>query len=75
VVYGLLSVDVILAELLSINFDADVFVNYWYKYFIGGLILFVFAIIDWKWFNFYPLEAGVFIDVSGRSREERALFV
>jgi hypothetical protein len=60
---------------LSISTDADDFSKYWYKYFIGGCMLFVFALVDWKWFKFYPLEAGVFIDVSGRSREDRALFL
>jgi len=75
VVYGLLCVDVILAEFLSNAYDDDDFTNYWYKYFIGGFALFAFAIIDWMSFKFYPLEAGVFIDVSGRSREDRALFM
>lgn len=36
--------------------------------------MFVFAFLDWKWFKFYPLEAGIFIDVSGRNKDDLALF-
>jgi hypothetical protein len=34
----------------------------------------VFVVIDWRWFMFFPLEADVFIDVSGRSKEDRKTF-
>jgi hypothetical protein len=30
--------------------------------------------LDWKTFKFYPLEAGIFINVSGRNKEDLALF-
>jgi len=44
------------------------------KYLTAGLLMFVFALVDYKWFKFYPLEAGIFIDVSGRSRRDREVF-
>jgi Na+/citrate or Na+/malate symporter len=34
----------------------------------------LFAIIDWKWFKFYPLESGIFIDVCNRNAGDLALF-
>ena len=44
------------------------------KYLTAGLLMFVFALVDYKWFKFYPLEAGIFIDVNGRSRRDREIF-
>jgi hypothetical protein len=45
-----------------------------YKYLIGGGLMFVFSFIDWKYFKFYPIEAGIFIDVEGRGRDDLTLF-
>lgn len=39
----------------------------WILYLIGTAILFSFAIVDYRTYKFYPLEAGIFIDISGRS--------
>jgi len=36
--------------------------------------MFIFVVLDWKWFKFFPLEAGVFIDISGRSKKDRDTF-
>lgn len=36
--------------------------------------MFVFAMVDYKWFKFYPLQAGIFIDVSGRNKDDLRLF-
>jgi hypothetical protein len=36
--------------------------------------MFIYVAIDWRWFKFYPLEADVFIDVSGRSKKDRETF-
>lgn len=30
-------------------------------------MMLLFSFIDYKWFRFYPLEAGIFVDVSGRN--------
>lgn len=43
--------------------------NLWYLYLVTAFLLVVFCVIDWFWFKFYPLEAGIFIDVSSRGRE------
>jgi hypothetical protein len=42
----------------------------YYIYFLGAFAFFVFAGIDYFYYNFYPLEAGVFIDACSRGREE-----
>lgn len=36
--------------------------------------MFVFSLIDWKYFKFYPIEAGIFIDVEGRNRNDLTFF-
>lgn len=36
--------------------------------------MFIYVAIDWRWFKFFPLEADVFIDVSGRSKKDRETF-
>ena len=36
--------------------------------------MYIFVAIDWRWFKFLPLEADVFIDVSGRSKNDRENF-
>ena len=48
---------------------------YWLA--IGGcsLVLFLCTILDWLYFKYYPLEAGIFIGTSGRSKKERADFL
>jgi hypothetical protein len=33
------------------------------KLIIAGVLMFIFAVIDACTFTFYPLEAGIFIDV------------
>jgi len=45
-----------------------------YHELIGGAVLFLIAFVEWRYFKFYPLEAGIFIDVSGRSKEDLQLF-
>ena len=57
-------------ELVVGDADADD----WYRHLIGAGLMFIFAFVDYKWFRFYPLEAGVFIDVSGRNQGDFALF-
>jgi hypothetical protein len=34
----------------------------------------VLSCFDWKYFKFYPLEAGIFIDSAGRNRDDMLLF-
>jgi hypothetical protein len=34
----------------------------------------VIAFVDWRSFKFYPLQAGIFMDVSGRNHDDLALF-
>jgi hypothetical protein len=45
-----------------------------YFYLVGGALMFFFSLIDWNYFKFYPIEAGIFIDVEGRNRDDLALF-
>ena len=42
----------------------------YYLYIVGAVMLSAFTFIDWLSFKFYPVEAGVFIDVAGRRRED-----
>ena len=56
---------------LPLNFDAKIIS---YHKLIGGAVLFVIGFVEWRYFKFYPLEAGIFIDVSGRSKEDLQLF-
>lgn len=46
----------------------------WVKHLVGGLVLLVFAFVDSKYYKFYPLEAGVFIDVNGRDKKDLFYF-
>ncbi len=53
--------------------DASIYKS-WYRYIAGGIIMYIYVAIDWRWFKFFPLEADVFIDVSGRSKNDRETF-
>jgi len=65
----------ILANIPSILVAADKTVyESWYKFIIGGVIMYTYVAIDWYWYKYYALEADVFIDVSGRSKEDRETF-
>lgn len=74
--YGVICLVNVLATLAAdlIN-NPNTPLEWWYIYVIGGCIFFLFVAIDWKWFKFYPLEADCFIDVSGRSRDDRQNFL
>lgn len=41
---------------------------------IGSVIMFVFVLVDFWWYKFYPLEAGIFIDISGRDKQDLQKF-
>lgn len=47
--------------------------KYW-QYFIGTFFMLLLAIADYSFYKFYPLEAGVFIDVSGRNQDDLLRF-
>lgn len=36
--------------------------------------MYIYVALDWQFFKFFPLEADVFIDISGRSKKERENF-
>lgn len=36
--------------------------------------MFVFVLVDFWWYKFYPLEAGIFIDISGRDKQDLQKF-
>jgi len=40
----------------------------WVKHLIGGAVMLAFAYVDSNHYKFYPLEASIFIDVSGRDK-------
>ena len=46
----------------------------WVKHLIGGLLMFIFAFLDHRYYKFYPLEAGIFIDMSGRDKRDLVYF-
>lgn len=49
--------------------------SFWdFRYLVTGGAMLLFAILDWKTFKFYPLEADIFIDGAGRNKEDLALF-
>jgi hypothetical protein len=39
-----------------------------------GVAMIIFGVIDYCTFIFYPLEADIFIEVEGRSKEDRQFF-
>jgi hypothetical protein len=41
---------------------------------IGSVAMFVFVLVDFWWYKFYPLEAGIFIDISGRDKQDLQKF-
>lgn len=71
ITYGLLSVVSAAANIVMTEVDRELVT---WRYVIGGTFMFLFAALDWRWFKFYPLEAGIFIDVSGRNKDDLALF-
>ena len=74
--YGIYSLVSASAQIVTIYIQNDLLedgaptVTYrrWYRYVAGGVVMYVYVVLDWKWFKFFPLEADVFIDVSGRSK-------
>jgi hypothetical protein len=48
---------------------------YWLAIAVCSLVLFLCTILDWLYFKYYPLEAGIFIGTSGRSKKERNDFL
>ena len=74
--YGIYSLVAASAQIVTIYIQNDLMedgaptVTYrlWYRYVAGGVVMYVYVVLDWKWFKFFPLEADVFIDVSGRSK-------
>ena len=74
VVYGVYSFVQSLAYVPTIVFEDASIYRSWYRYIGGGFIMYIFVAIDWRWFKFFPLEADVFIDVSGRSKNDREHF-
>ena len=74
VVYGIYSFVQTLAYIPTILIKDEQTYQVWYKYVAGGLVLYLYVAIDWRWFKFFPLEADVFIDVSGRSKKDRETF-
>lgn len=74
--YGIYSLVAASAQIVAIYIQNDLMedgaptVTYrlWYRYVAGGVVMYVYVVLDWKWFKFFPLEADVFIDVSGRSK-------
>jgi len=45
-----------------------------YRFLGGGILWLILSCFDWKYFKFYPLEAGIFIDSAGRNRDDMLLF-
>ena len=48
--------------------------KFWYLYLIAAALMLVFAVLDYFYYKFYPIEAGIFIDSSGRNREDLVKF-
>jgi len=71
VIFGLLSIVKALAN-YSMTYLSASTANY--RFLVGGGLMFLFTFVDGKLFKFYPLEAGIFIDVSGRNRNDLELF-
>jgi hypothetical protein len=75
IVYGLMSCFQAFASMTTASFQFyydDKWLNY--RELFAGAVLLLIAFIEWRFFKFYPLEAGIFIDVSGRSKEDLQLF-
>lgn len=48
--------------------------NYnWEKFAVCAVLMAVATILDIFWFNFYPMEVGIFVDLSERSKEDQSL--
>jgi hypothetical protein len=37
----------------------------------SGVSILVFAVVDWVTFRFYPMQAGIFVGVQGRSHSDK----
>ena len=67
VLYGIYAACLSVSKILKLQVGLDD--SLWYLYLATAALLAVFSGVDWYWFKFYPLEAGIFIDVSSRGRE------
>lgn len=45
----------------------------WQKFAGCAALMMVATILDVVWFKYYPMEAGIFVDISGRSIQDKTL--